>query len=264
MAVIDKTYLQGAGDKYKESGSAIRRQNPFSLEYYDIFYSYEEAKDYAENNPLSYVGQRISVVSTLEDGSIDSILYIINDRTGALKEVGIGCNIAPEVIDRSDKILSFTDGVISSSLGIEKKGRDINLIGKDGSEVISGITTDATYPESIDFNTETECFDFIWKITNEDGEEVEVTYNVPFIMAGGDPGWTLSDSDTISFTVTEAEDSGIKNLVANLKIKPSTDTFVNAIKYTHEGAYVELDNDSITLNESGQLKVNRIDGGIIE
>ena len=138
MANIDKSYQIGVGEKFKQSSNTTLRQNAFSLEYYDIFYSLKDAQDYATSNPLSYVGQRISVV---DENNNFSKLYIIQDKTGVLREVGENLtSLSPEVIEKSDKILEITeDGKLITTLGIKWNNQDLSIIGKDG-KVIDNVT----------------------------------------------------------------------------------------------------------------------------
>lgn len=56
MATINKNY------KFAEFPISIFRQGAFPLDANSVFYSLEEAKEYAKNNPTSYPGQIISVV----------------------------------------------------------------------------------------------------------------------------------------------------------------------------------------------------------
>lgn len=76
-----------------EYPNSFKRQGSFPLEAYSVFYAsdtktaYEEAENYAKNNPISYVGQIVAVVS-VDDGESTVDLYKIENEDGELKEVG--------------------------------------------------------------------------------------------------------------------------------------------------------------------------------
>lgn len=59
-----------------EYPNSFKRLDPFPLEAYEIFYSMADAKEYAKNNPLAYVGQTIKVFN---GNSVDSYLIIAED-----------------------------------------------------------------------------------------------------------------------------------------------------------------------------------------
>ena len=78
MAVIKKDY------SYMEFPLSIQRQDAFPLDKSSVFYSLEEAEEYASTSPLSYPTQVIGVI----DESADSAkLYRIN-VDGTLAEIG--------------------------------------------------------------------------------------------------------------------------------------------------------------------------------
>lgn len=49
-----------------EYPNSFKRQGPFPLEAYSIFYNLETAKNYAQTNPIAYVGQIITVIENNE------------------------------------------------------------------------------------------------------------------------------------------------------------------------------------------------------
>ena len=64
-------------------GNSYQRKSAVPLEYYSLFNSLDEAKQYAQTNPVAYVGQIITVV---EDSVVKN--YSIINTTGDLEEVG--------------------------------------------------------------------------------------------------------------------------------------------------------------------------------
>lgn len=188
MANIDKSYQIGVGEKFKQSSNTTLRQNAFSLEYYDIFYSLKDAQDYATSNPLSYVGQRISVV---DENNNFSKLYIIQDKTGVLREVGENStSLSPEVIEKSDKILEITeDGKLITTLGIKWNNQDLSIIGKDG-KVIDNVTIN-TLPSVAKYSFEESSIILGWKI-NKDSEEIVQEIKIPLLPGIYDLGDFIS------------------------------------------------------------------------
>lgn len=83
MAVIKKD------NSYMEFPLQISRQYGGPIDRYSVFYSMEDATNYATTSPLSYVGQIISVV---DEAAQTSTAYQISNTAGDLVEVGKGAN----------------------------------------------------------------------------------------------------------------------------------------------------------------------------
>ena len=83
MAVIKKD------NSYMEFPLQISRQYGGPIDRYSVFYSMEDATNYATTSPLSYVGQIISVV---DEAAQTSTAYQISNTAGGLVEVGKGAN----------------------------------------------------------------------------------------------------------------------------------------------------------------------------
>lgn len=64
-------------------GNSYQRKSAVPLEYYSLFNSLNEAKRYAQTNPVAYVGQIITVV---ENNTVKN--YSIINTAGDLEEVG--------------------------------------------------------------------------------------------------------------------------------------------------------------------------------
>lgn len=73
----DKSYA------FMEFPLSMSRQDAFPLDKSSVFYSMAEAKTYAQESPLAYVGQHISVVV---DG--ESTAYQIMNAAGDLEPLG--------------------------------------------------------------------------------------------------------------------------------------------------------------------------------
>lgn len=83
MAVIKKD------NSYMEFPLQISRQYGGPIDRYSVFYSMDDATNYATTSPLSYVGQIISVV---DEAAQTSTAYQISNTAGDLVEVGKGAN----------------------------------------------------------------------------------------------------------------------------------------------------------------------------
>lgn len=84
----------------------------------DIFYSYEEAVEYASTNPLAYIGQSITVI----DSVLDTVtVYVISNSNMELSPVGESSSIKDyNLIENKPKINGIT-------LIGDKSSEDLNL-----------------------------------------------------------------------------------------------------------------------------------------
>lgn len=125
--------------------------------------------------PLSYVGSKNLCCRWKYNFSK---LYIIQDKTGVLREVGENStSLSPEVIEKSDKILEITeDGKLITTLGIKWNNQDLSIIGKDG-KVIDNVTIN-TLPSVAKYSFEESSIILGWKI-NKDSEEIVQEIKIP-------------------------------------------------------------------------------------
>jgi len=65
----------------------IRRGNPVPLDNDYVKLSYADAVNYAENDPVAYVGQILAVVEETLSGDESTTLYQIIDSSGTLKKI---------------------------------------------------------------------------------------------------------------------------------------------------------------------------------
>ena len=65
----------------------IRRGNPVPLDNDYVKLSYADAVNYAQNDPVSYVGEIIAVVEETLTGDESTSLYQIIDSSGTLKKI---------------------------------------------------------------------------------------------------------------------------------------------------------------------------------
>lgn len=70
-----------------EYPNSFKRQGAFPLDAYSVFYSYEDASEYAQGNPIAYVGQILVVVKTDQYGELNCSLYMIKDEIGTLEPI---------------------------------------------------------------------------------------------------------------------------------------------------------------------------------
>jgi hypothetical protein len=235
MAVIDKSYLQSEGSKFKQSTNTILRQNAFSLEYYEVFYSLQDAQEYATSNPLAYVGQKISVIDDTE-----TKVYLILNEAGDLKEIsGHQTTLSPEVIGDTDKILGVTDsGKLISEISLSWTAEDeLSLLGRNG-EVLGELPL-STVPEKYYYSPETEELVLGWNVPDTDnGGTKESTIKIPLANLIGE--WTTEDTDTI--TLEKSRSIGDKDIlkgIVNLYKPEDTDKLPNAIEtIPGKGLYV--------------------------
>lgn len=75
-----------------EYPNSFKRQGAFPLERYSLFNSYEEARDYAKNNPIAYIGQIVSVAVAADpvSGTEASTKAYIIGADGELHELPQG------------------------------------------------------------------------------------------------------------------------------------------------------------------------------
>lgn len=251
MAVIDKSYLIGEGDKFKQSTNTTLRQNGFSLEYYEVFYSLEAAKEYSKLNPLAYVGQKISVVDEI---SKTAVIYLILNEDGDLREIGTKVdNLGPEVISSVDKILEVTnEGKLLATLGLKWEGQTLSIIGKND-EVLDTVDI-KTIPTKGEYIEKDETLVLTWEVLNEAGETEEKEVKIPFTAVLTE--WEPENTDSIELErsrVVEGKD--ILKAIVNLYIPPEeSDHLGNAIEIIKSGGLYVPDLSEGASEEFNNLK----------
>ena len=250
MAVIDKSYLIGEGDKFKQSTNTTLRQNGFSLEYYEVFYSLEAAKEYSKLNPLAYVGQKISV----DEISKTAVIYLILNEDGDLREIGTKVdNLGPEVISSVDKILEVTnEGKLLATLGLKWEGQTLSIIGKND-EVLNTVDI-KTIPTKGEYIEKDETLVLTWEVLNEAGETEEKEVKIPFTAVLTE--WEPENTDSIELErsrVVEGKD--ILKAIVNLYIPPEeSDQLGNAIEIIKSGGLYVPDLSEGASEEFNNLK----------
>lgn len=251
MAVIDKSYLIGEGDKFKQSTNTTLRQNGFSLEYYEVFYSLEAAKEYSKLNPLAYVGQKISVVDEI---SKTAVIYLILNEDGDLREIGTKVdNLGPEVISSVDKILEVTnEGKLLATLGLKWEGQTLSIIGKND-EVLDTVDI-KTIPTKGEYIEKDETLVLTWEVLNEARETEEKEVKIPFTAVLTE--WEPENTDSIELErsrVVEGKD--ILKAIVNLYIPPEeSDQLGNAIEIIKSGGLYVPDLSEGASEEFNNLK----------
>ena len=251
MAVIDKSYLIGEGDKFKQSTNTTLRQNGFSLEYYEVFYSLEAAKEYSKLNPLAYVGQKISVVDEI---SKTAVIYLILNEDGDLREIGTKVdNLGPEVISSVDKILEVTsEGKLLATLGLKWEGQTLSIIGKND-EVLDTVDI-KTIPTKGEYIEKDEPLVLTWEVLNEAGETEEKEVKIPFTAVLTE--WEPENTDSIELErsrVVEGKD--ILKAIVNLYIpSEESDQVGNAIEIIKSGGLYVPDLSEGASEEFNNLK----------
>lgn len=64
-------------------GNSYQRKEARPLDYFSLFNSLDDAKEYATKNSVAYVGQKIAVC---ENDNVN--VYVIKNEAGELKKVG--------------------------------------------------------------------------------------------------------------------------------------------------------------------------------
>lgn len=89
-----------------EYPNVFKRQGAFPLEYYSVFQSISDAKDYAADNPIAYVGQPLAVTYQVK-GKTSVDYYIIGDEKGKLIHIGNSEHNLDEINSRLEEIEKF-------------------------------------------------------------------------------------------------------------------------------------------------------------
>jgi hypothetical protein len=84
----------------------IARGNPIPLDNSEIWYSYEEMLNYAQTNPVAYVGQILGLVNEADN---TATAYIILNTDGEVKEVGKATVVDNATIVINEETLSLKD-----------------------------------------------------------------------------------------------------------------------------------------------------------
>lgn len=184
-----------------EYPNSFKRQGAFPLERYSIFDTLEDAKDYAKNNSIAYVGQLLTVVVAENNVS----MYKIVDANGTLVQIDgeVAIPDAPEytivkeVVDGKHQFYLAKEG--------DKVGESISFSDMvvTGGELVT--FTDADKPEGLDAGT-------YLKLTIAD-QETPVYINVKELIdvyIGG-------STDTITVSINSSEDGNKITAVVNKK-----------------------------------------------
>ena len=111
-----------------EYPNSFKRQGAFPLEAYSVFYNKTEAEEYASSNPIAYVGQILTVISTEEDGSTKVTHYSIINENGDLQEVASEISIDDVLTNEITDQVKYTAAADSVRYGVRRK-----LYNDDGS-----------------------------------------------------------------------------------------------------------------------------------
>lgn len=138
-----------------EYPNAFKRQGAFPLEMYSVFSNLNEAKDYAENNSVAYVGQPLAVselseVTTGEgEETVTEVIqttrfYVIGNTAGQLIELGTladidGLNLRLEAVEKffeaTDNLDQTIDTLYELQKYIDEHGEDFGKLHKDVKDI---------------------------------------------------------------------------------------------------------------------------------
>ena len=138
-----------------EYPNAFKRQGAFPLEMYSVFSNLNEAKDYAENNSVAYVGQPLAVselseVTTGEgEETVTEVVqttrfYVIGNTAGQLIELGTladidGLNLRLEAVEKffeaTDNLDQTIDTLYELQKYIDEHGEDFGKLHKDVKDI---------------------------------------------------------------------------------------------------------------------------------
>lgn len=134
MAVIKKD------NSYMEFPLQISRQYGGPIDRYSVFYSMDDATNYATNSPLSYVGQIISVV---DEAAQTSTAYQISNTAGDLVEVGKGANKPMLFVADKAAMLALQDIEVGQQVYREDKKTIWIFKGGDASQLSNWVESAA-------------------------------------------------------------------------------------------------------------------------
>lgn len=134
MAVIKKD------NSYMEFPLQISRQYGGPIDRYSVFYSMEDATNYATTSPLSYVGQIISVV---DEAAQTATAYQISNTAGDLVEVGKGANKPMLFVADEAAMLALQDIEVGQQVYREDKKTIWIFKGGDASQLSNWVESAA-------------------------------------------------------------------------------------------------------------------------
>lgn len=134
MAVIKKD------NSYMEFPLQISRQYGGPIDRYSVFYSMDDATNYATTSPLSYVGQIISVV---DETAQTSTAYQISNKAGDLVEVGKGANKPMLFVADEAAMLALQDIEVGQQVYREDKKTIWIFKGGDASQLSNWVESAA-------------------------------------------------------------------------------------------------------------------------
>lgn len=134
MAVIKKD------NSYMEFPLQISRQYGGPIDRYSVFYSMDDATNYATTSPLSYVGQIISVV---DEAAQTSTAYQISNTAGDLVEVGKGANKPMLFVADEAAMLALQDIEVGQQVYREDKKTIWIFKGGDASQLSNWVESAA-------------------------------------------------------------------------------------------------------------------------
>lgn len=120
----------------------FRRGNPNPLDNSSVWASLEAAQNYAANDPVAYVGQILTVVTTTEDSTTSVKAYSIQDEAGTLKEVGsvpVGDDLTIEVVDGVIQIKGAATAKVGAQPRIKSDGSIEWIV--PSTETVDGLQT---------------------------------------------------------------------------------------------------------------------------
>ena len=140
----------------------FRRGNPNPLDNSSVWASLAEAQTYAASDPVAYVGQILTVVTTAEDGTTLVKAYSIQDTAGTLKEVGsvpVGDGLTIEVVDGEIALKGASTAETGAQPRIKSDGSIEWVVPStetvDGLQTaVAGLQSDVTDLETIVGNSE--------------------------------------------------------------------------------------------------------------
>lgn len=142
MAIL----LSNAPQNFTEYPNSFRRQGAYPLEYYSVFKTLEEAKNYAKTD-LAYVGQPFSV-SSKKEGSAFTEYYVVADEAGTLFKLGDSSINADEIDRRLKAIEKFfadfnnLDSTLDTLSELQGRIKDIYYIDESDNNKEKGILGD--------------------------------------------------------------------------------------------------------------------------
>ena len=239
----------------------FRRGNPNPLDNSSVWASLEAAQNYAANDPVAYVGQILTVVTTAENGTTSVKAYSIQDTAGTLKEVGsvpVGDGLTIEVVDGQIKLKGAANAETGAQPRIKADGSIEWIV--PSTETVDGLQTAVSGLQSDVSTLQTDLNAVEAVVGNaESGLVKDVADNASNIEAINTKIGTVAEGKTIVEMISDAkaeatyDDTALAGRVATIEgdYLKSADKTALETKITEEATKAKTDAIAAIMGEAG-------------